>query len=100
MPTTTSPHYRKKFDAAGVHPDDFRRLEDLGQVPVHRPRRICATTIPSACSPCRASKIARIHASSGTTGKPTVVGYTKGDIDIWADARGALDPRLGRHGPA
>ena len=45
---------------------------------------ICATTTPSACSRCRASRSSRIHASSGTTGKPTVVGYTKSDIETWA----------------
>ena len=50
-----------------------------------RPRPTCATTIRSACSRCRASKLVRLHASSGTTGKPTVVGYTHGDLDLWTD---------------
>ncbi len=60
------------------------------------PSRTCATTTPTACSPCRANKVVRVHASSGTTGKPTVVGYTQKDIDTWADADGPLDLRLGR----
>ena len=57
------------------------------------PRPSCARTIPSACSPCRWTDIVRVHASSGTTGKPTVVGYTQEDIDTWSARDGALDPR-------
>ena len=65
------------FDARGVKPDDLRSLADLARFPLHHQSGICAPTTPSACSPCRRSSIARIHASSGTTGKPTVVGYTQ-----------------------
>ena len=50
------PHYRAAFDAAGVHPDDLRELDDLAQVPVHRPRTTCGGTIRSACSRCRARR--------------------------------------------
>ena len=57
------------------------------------PRRTCATTIPSACSPCRGSRCVRIHASAGTTGKPTVVGYTRKDIDTWAHVMARSHPR-------
>ena len=60
------------------------------------PRRRCATTTRSACSRCRASRWSRVHASSGTTGRPTVVGYTAADIDTWATRHGPLDPRRGR----
>ena len=69
----------------GRPPGDLKSLADLAQLSVHRQGATCATTIRSACSRCRASSVARIHASSGTTGKPTVVGYTLKDIDTWAD---------------
>ncbi len=76
--------YRDRFDAAGVHPDDLTDLPDLAKFPFteksdlrdHYPFGMFA--VPN-------EKIIRIHASSGTTGKPTVVGYTKHDIDVWAD---------------
>ena len=61
-----------------------RELADLA-VPVHRQGRPAATTTRSGCSRCRASEVVRVHASSGTTGKPTVVGYTREDIDTWAE---------------
>lgn len=77
------PMYRRKFDAAGVHPDDFRELNDLQKFPAP-PNRICATTIPSIPSRCRWSRWCAFT-SSGTTGKPTVVGYTQNDIDNWAN---------------
>ena len=78
------PHYRRAFDAAGVHPDDFSD-SPISRSFLSPPSTICAPTIRSACSPCRASEVARIHASSGTTGKPTVVGYTRDDLEIWAE---------------
>jgi phenylacetate-CoA ligase len=80
-----SPVYKAKFDAAGVHPSDLKTLSDLAKFPFTYQDRTCATAIPSACSPCRGRSCARIHASSGTTGKPTVVGYTLRDIDTWAN---------------
>ena len=58
------------------------------------PRPTCATTTRSACSRCRARRSSRVHASSGTTGKPTVVGYTADDIATWATRHGPLDPRV------
>ena len=79
------PHYRAAFDAAGVHPDDLRTLADLAKFPFTGKKEPCATTTPSACLPCRARPVVRIHASSGTTGKATVVGYTQNDIDTWAN---------------
>jgi phenylacetate-CoA ligase len=76
-------HCRRTFDAAGAHPDDVRCLDDLARFPFlvkqnfrdHYPFGLFA--VPRA-------RLARLHASSGTTGKPTVVGYTQNDIDTWA----------------
>jgi phenylacetate-CoA ligase len=77
-------HYRKKFDAAGVHPDDFRRLEDLRKFPFTAKEDL-RVTYPFGMFAVPREKVLRIHASSGTTGKPTVVGYTQTDLDNWAD---------------
>ena len=78
------PHYKRAFEERGVHPDDLRSLGDLASFPFvtkaayrdNYPFGLCA--VPQ-------NRIARIHASSGTTGKPTVVTYTKRDVDTWAD---------------
>jgi phenylacetate-CoA ligase len=78
------PHYRDSFDAAGVSPDDCKTLADIARFPFtlkthlrdHYPFDMFA--VPRA-------RLARLHASSGTTGKPTVVGYTQGDLDRWSD---------------
>ncbi|MGE0416711.1 MAG: phenylacetate--CoA ligase PaaK [Acetobacteraceae bacterium] len=80
---TNVPHYRAAFDAAGVHPDEFRRLEDLAKFPFTSKQDLRAN-YPFGMFAVPREKIARIHASSGTTGKPTVVGYTAADIDVWA----------------
>jgi len=77
------PHYRKKFDAAGAHPDDFRRLEDLKKFPFTAKEDL-RVTYPFGMFAVPREKVLRIHASSGTTGKPTVVGYTQADLDNWA----------------
>jgi phenylacetate-CoA ligase len=77
------PHYRRAFHAAHVHPEDMRRLEDLARFPFllkqdfrdHYPFGLFAVPV---------ERLVRLHASSGTTGKPTIVGYTQDDIDIWA----------------
>jgi phenylacetate-CoA ligase len=76
--------YRAKFDAAGVHPDDFRRIQDLAKFPLTTKHDLRAN-YPFAMFAVPRERIVRIHASSGTTGKPTVVGYTQGDVDMWAD---------------
>ncbi|MEQ9643815.1 MAG: phenylacetate--CoA ligase PaaK [Alphaproteobacteria bacterium] len=76
--------YKQRFDAAGVAPDDLKDLSDLGKFPFltksdlrdHYPFGLFA--VPR-------EQVVRVHASSGTTGKPTVVGYTRDDIDVWAD---------------
>ena len=78
------PHYRKKFDAVGVHPDDFRRLEDLAKFPFTTKEDLRAT-YPFGMFAVPRQKALRVHASSGTTGKPTVVGYTANDLKMWAE---------------
>ena len=76
-------HYRRAFEAAGVHPDDFRSLDDLRKFPFTTKADLRAN-YPFGMFAVPRAQVARIHASSGTTGKPTVVGYTQGDIDTWA----------------
>ena len=77
------PHYRQSFDAAGVHPDDLRTLADLARFPFTTKKDL-RDNYPFGMFAVPRNQIARIHASSGTTGKPTVVGYTQRDIDDWA----------------
>ena len=77
------PHYKSAFDAAGLHPDDFKRLEDLAKFPFTTKHDLRAN-YPFGMFAVPREKIVRVHASSGTTGKPTVVGYTAKDIDTWA----------------
>ncbi len=78
-----SPVYRARFDAAGVHPDDCRSLADLAKFPFTTKADL-RDNYPFGMFAVPREKCARIHASSGTTGKPTVVGYTLRDIDTWA----------------
>ena len=77
------PHYRKAFDARGVHPGDLKRLSDLSKFPF-TVKNDLRQNYPFGMFAVPRSQVARIHASSGTTGKPTVVGYTRNDIDTWA----------------
>jgi phenylacetate-CoA ligase len=77
------PHYWKAFDAAGVHPDDVSSLADLARFPFTSKEDLRAN-YPFGLFAVPREQIVRVHASSGTTGKPTVVGYTAGDIDTWA----------------
>ncbi|WP_432171840.1 phenylacetate--CoA ligase PaaK [Streptomyces sp. 1222.5] len=76
--------YRKKFDDAGVGPDDCRTLEDLARFPFTTKADL-RDTYPFGMFAVPMSEVRRIHASSGTTGRPTVVGYTENDISTWAD---------------
>lgn len=77
-------HYRNKLDEAGVHPDDIKTLDDITKIPFtvkddlrdNYPYKLFAVPM---------KEVVRVHASSGTTGKPTVVGYTKGDLDMWSE---------------
>jgi phenylacetate-CoA ligase len=77
------PHYRRKFDAAGVKPSDLNALEDLAKFPFTTKADL-RDNYPFGLFAVPREKVVRIHASSGTTGKPTVVGYTQRDIDTWA----------------
>lgn len=77
------PHYRAAFDAAGVRPEDCRSLADLAKFPMTSKADLRAT-YPFGLFAVPRADLARIHASSGTTGKPTVVGYTRGDLAVWA----------------
>jgi len=76
------PHYRRKFDAAGVKPKDLRTLADLAKFPFTAKADL-RQNYPFGMFAVPMDKIVRIHASSGTTGKPTVVGYTRKDIEMW-----------------
>jgi phenylacetate-CoA ligase len=76
-------HYRTAFDAAGVAPDDLRTLPDLAKFPFTTKADLRAN-YPFGLFAVPRESIVRLHASSGTTGKPTVVGYTKADIDTWS----------------
>jgi phenylacetate-CoA ligase len=77
------PLYKKRFDKAGVHPDDLKDIKDLAKFPFTYKNDL-RDNYPFGMFAVPREKLARVHASSGTTGKPTVVGYTKGDIDVWA----------------
>ena len=78
------PHYRRAFDAKGVHPSDLKELADLARFPF-TVKGDLRDNYPFGMLAVPRERLARIHASSGTTGKPTVVGYTLHDIDTWAD---------------
>ena len=76
------PFYRKSFDAAGVHPDDLKTPDDIARFPFTSKSDLRAS-YPFDMFAVPRNKVARIHASSGTTGQPTVVGYTQSDLEIW-----------------
>jgi phenylacetate-CoA ligase len=78
------PHYRQAFDAKGVHPDDLKQLTDLANFPF-TVKKDLRDNYPFGLFAVPRDQVVRLHASSGTTGKPTVVGYTQNDIDTWAD---------------
>jgi phenylacetate-CoA ligase len=78
------PYYRRVFDTAAVHPDDCKDLPDLAKFPLTGKAELRAN-YPFGMFAVPREQVARVHASSGTTGRPTVVGYTQGDLDTWAD---------------
>jgi phenylacetate-CoA ligase len=78
------PHYKKAFDAKGVHPYDLKQLSDLRHFPF-TVKQDLRDNYPFGMFAVPREKVLRIHASSGTTGKPTVVGYTENDLHVWAD---------------
>jgi phenylacetate-CoA ligase len=77
------PHYRAAFDAAGVHPDDCKDLAGLSKYPLTSKADL-RENYPMGMFAVPREQVLRIHASSGTTGRATVVGYTRGDLDVWA----------------
>jgi len=77
-------HYRRSFTAHGVHPDDLKTLDDLRRFPFLK-KQDFRDNYPYGLFAVPLNRIARLHASSGTTGKPTVVGYTANDVSNWAD---------------
>ena len=77
------PEHRRNFDAAGAHPDDFKTIADLAKFPFTA-KSTLRDNYPFGMFAVPMDKISRIHGSSGTTGKPTVVGYTRNDIDMWS----------------
>ena len=77
-------HYKKAFDKAGVHPSDFRQLSDLAKFPF-TVKTDLRDNYPFNMFAVAREKLVRVHASSGTTGKPIVVGDTRADIDMWSD---------------
>ncbi|GAC06195.1 phenylacetate--CoA ligase PaaK [Paraglaciecola chathamensis] len=79
-----SPVYKAKFDAHGVHPDDLKQLSDLSKFPTTSKADL-RDNYPFGMFSKPMVEVVRVHASSGTTGKPTVVGYTQNDIDTWSD---------------
>lgn len=78
------PFYRSKFDEFGIHPDDIRSIDDLKLLPFTT-RDDLVNNYPYGLFAVPLDEVVRIHSSSGTTGKPKVVGYTKNDIDMWAE---------------
>src|SRR5437588_9215677 len=91
-------HYKKAFDAKGVHPADFRRLSDLAKFPF-TVKTDLRDNYPFNMFAVPRERLVRVHASSGTTGKPIVVGYTQGDIDIWSEVMArSIRAAAGRRG--
>ena len=78
------PHVRAKFDAAGVTPDQFKTLADLARFPFSAKADL-RDNFPFGLFAVPREQVLRVHASSGTTGRPTVVGYTRADLDLWSD---------------
>lgn len=80
-----NPFWKQKFDAHGVHPDDLKSLEDLAKFPLMK-KNDFRDNYPYGLFTVPQRDVVRLHASSGTTGKPTVVGYTQNDIEMWSEA--------------
>ena len=78
------PHVRQKFDSAGVKPDQIKTLADIARIPFAIKTDL-RDAFPFGLFAVPREHVLRLHASSGTTGKPTVVGYTRGDLDLWSD---------------
>jgi len=89
-------HYRKSFDAAGVHPYDLRSLDDLKHFPF-TVKNDLRDNYPFGMVATPMRDVVRVHASSGTTGKPTVVAYTQNDIDVWSSVMARSIRAAGGH---
>ncbi|MBW1858903.1 MAG: phenylacetate--CoA ligase [Deltaproteobacteria bacterium] len=92
----TVPFYKKAFDEKGIKPDEIRSLEDLQKLPFTLKQDL-RDNYPFAMFATPMEKVVRIHASSGTTGKPTVVGYTQKDIDTWSELMARTLAAAGAH---
>ncbi len=90
------PYYRAKLDAAGVKPEDIRGLDDIGRLPFTTKADL-RDTYPFGLFAAPMDEVVRIHASSGTTGKSTVVGYTRGDIAVWSEVMARVFSAGGAH---
>ncbi|MCL2142132.1 MAG: phenylacetate--CoA ligase, partial [Methanimicrococcus sp.] len=92
-----SPFYRKRFDDHGVKPSDISSIDDIFKLPFTYKKDL-RDTYPTGMFCVKNEELVRFHASSGTTGKPIVVGYTKNDVDNWAEslARGFTAVGLGQ----
>ena len=88
-------HYKKAFDKAGMHPSDFKQLSDLAKFPF-TVKTDLRDNYPFGMFAVPREKLVRVHASSGTTGKPIVVGYTQGRCRCVVGCDGAFDPRCRR----
>ncbi len=88
--------YKDKFDKAGITPDDIKTLEDLKKIPF-TVKDDLRDTYPFGMFAVPKEDVVRVHASSGTTGKPTVVGYTKNDLDMWSEVMARLCVAGGAH---
>lgn len=77
--------YKKRFDESGIKPEDIKSVDDLRKLP-YTYKKDLRDTYPTGMFCVKSTDVSRIHASSGTTGKPTVVGYTKNDLDAWAES--------------
>ncbi|MDR2943988.1 MAG: phenylacetate--CoA ligase [Methanosarcinales archaeon] len=80
-----SPFYKKRFDEFGIKPEDIKSVDDIGKLPFTRKQDL-RDTYPTGLFCVPNTEVVRFHASSGTTGKPTVVGYTQNDLDAWAES--------------
>src|SRR6201988_2701361 len=87
-------HYRERFSALGLHPSNLRTLEDLAKFPF-TVKDDLRRNYPFGMLAMAREELIRIHASSGTTGKPTIVGYTRNDIDNWRALMAPLIPAAG-----
>jgi len=92
----TAPFYKKAFDEKGIKPDDIRSLEDLQRLPFTMKQDL-RDNYPFAMFATPMEDVVRIHVSSGTTGKPTVVGYTRRDIDTWSELMARTLAAAGTH---